>query len=330
MDNAQRFLSKKSDDVRFDEAGLVELGKYLQKKNYRFTTVTPATHAHNLGRRRIAEDLRDIFGWSLPFERSLLKDYEFQLIESSGVLEPCAEYWRSAVRWSSLDDFLLVHSAYPTVEENAVFFGPDTYRFIRLIKDFLQTGPEVHRAVDIGSGSGVGAMVLASRFPQARVMAVDINPRALRFCAVNARLNSIENIQPVMSDVLTDVEGCFDLIVANPPYMMDPENRRYRQGGGVLGEELSWKIVEAALSHLCIGGTLLLYTGVAIVNGKDLFREKLEDSLQGRACSWHYEEIDPDVFGEELLTTAYSAVERIAVIGLRLTLDGGPGDLPQA
>ena len=42
--------------------------------------------------------------------------------------------WRSALRVSSLGDQLYFHSAYPTCEPNAVFFGPDTYRFLRALQ----------------------------------------------------------------------------------------------------------------------------------------------------------------------------------------------------
>ncbi|MFA5493748.1 MAG: class I SAM-dependent methyltransferase [Porticoccaceae bacterium] len=303
-----------------DDRALLELGRVLQQKGYCFTTVTPATHGRNLERRERAQTLRDIFGWSKPFERSLLMDSEFELARRAGILERHAHGWRSAVRWSTLDGLLVAHSAYPTENPDDVFFGPDTYRFVRLIKDFLSAGAAIGRAVDVGCGSGAAALVIARRRPDAEVVAVDINPLALRLAAVNARLASITNIGTKLGDMLNDVHGNFDLIVANPPFMMDSASRKYRDGGGALGAEISLRIVETALARLNRRGTLLLYTGVAIVDGKDLFLQTIERFLAAHDCSWHYEEIDPDVFSEELATPAYKAVERIAVVGLRLTL----------
>lgn len=308
--------------AEINKRGLIELGKYLQEVGYSFTTVTPLTHARNRDRRRRAETLRDIFGWSLPFDKRLLSGTEFHLLTRAGVLEPYADGWRSIVRWSSLEDRLLVHSAYPTDEVDAVFFGPDTYRFVRLVKAFIGSGPEIRRAIDVGTGSGAGAITVAREYPQAQVVAGDINPRALAFCAVNAELAGRNNISLLLANLLAGAEGSFDLIVANPPYMIDPLERSYRHGGNAFGAELSWRIVEEAITKLSPGGTLLLYTGVAIIDGMDRFHERLRDYLRDLPCCWQYEEVDPDVFSEELLTTAYAEVERIAVVCLKLTWQG--------
>jgi hypothetical protein len=60
----------------------------------------------------------------------------------------------------------------------------------------------------------------------------------------------------------------------------------------------------------------LFYSGVAIVDGKDPFLAELMPVLNHAGLNWRYEEIDPDVFGEELLQPAYHAVDRIAAVGL--------------
>ena len=214
-----------------------------------------------------------------------------------------------------------MHSAYPTEAPDAVFFGPDTYRFAQVIETFLQhQGGHVRRAVDIGCGSGAGALLVARACPAAEVLAADINPLALELTRVNAELAGLENLRPVQSNLLGSIEGELDLIIANPPYMLDPQERAYRHGGGNLGAGLSLKIVEAALSRLAAGGTLLLYTGVAMVHGRDPFLQTLQQRLANSSCSWTYRELDPDVFGEELLKPAYSEVERIAAVALTLSL----------
>ena len=78
---------------------------------------------------------------------------------------------RSAVRLSSLEGLLFMHSAYPTVAADAVFFGPDTYRFGRAILAHLGRGAPVRRAVDIGCGAGPGAILVARAYPDAEVYA---------------------------------------------------------------------------------------------------------------------------------------------------------------
>jgi hypothetical protein len=60
---------------------------------------------------------------------------------------------------------------------------------------------------------------------------------------------------------------------------------------------------------------MLLYTGSAIVAGRDGLRAALERDLAPLGCGLDYEEIDPDIFGEQLDLHAYRDVERIAAIG---------------
>lgn len=309
------------------DLALLQLGRRLQADGYRFITPTPLTHQRVNDRAfgQNARTLREVFGWSRSFEPGLLSAGEQRQLQQAGVLEESNGRLKSRVRWSSLDDLLFVHSGFPTEAADAVFFGPDTYRFAQLIHTHLQQRfAPLKRAVDIGCGAGVGAIVIARARREAEVLAVDINPAALRLTAINAALAEVNNISIEASDVLQDVDGHFDLIVANPPYMADPAERAYRHGGGAFGAQLSLRIVEQALNRLSPGGSLVLYTGVAMVDGCDPFLAALTPYLDTARFGWTYHEIDPDVFGEELLTPGYQRVERIAVVALIVTRIG-PG-----
>lgn len=309
-----------------NENALLQLARTVQTTNYQFTTATPATHERvncRPGNER-ARNLQDIFGWSRPFHRDLLPSEMFDQMRAAGVAVAHGDGWRSLVRLSSLHEQLFLHSAYPTVDADAVFFGPDTYRFAATLHHYFRavdTGSrKVIRAVDIGCGAGPGAIVTALARPEAQVLAVDINDRALSFARVNATLAGTPNVQPQHSNLLTGVEGVFDLIVANPPYLVDPAERAYRHGGGPLGAGLSLAIVEAAPERLSPGGTLLLYTGAAIVEGGDPFRAAIEERLAAApGITWSYREVDPDVFGEELAGGAYATADRIAAVVLTAT-----------
>jgi len=301
---------------------LLHLGAALRDRGYRFTTTTPATHQRVNQRQgnEEARNLRDIFGWSRAFSRETLDEQLFELMGQANVLEAQGENWISQIRWSSLGDQLFVHSRFPTSRADAVFFGPDTYRFARMVRQHLQHSTQpVTRIVDIGCGAGPGALTAAQLCPQAEVLAVDINDQALAFTLVNARLAGVTNLLTAHSDLLRDVAGNFDLIIANPPYMLDPAQRTYRHGGGKHGVDLSLKIFDTALERLAPGGTLLLYTGVAIFAGEDPLFKVIQASLADLAWEWSYEEIDPDVFGEELEKTEYAQAERIACVALKLT-----------
>ncbi|WP_462402561.1 methyltransferase [Pseudomonas sp. Marseille-QA0332] len=304
------------------DTALLQLGRRLQADGYRFTSVTPATHERNNARpgARQAHTLRDVFGWNRPFAPSLVSSDELQQMWSANVLSDEGNLLRSQVRWSSLDDLLLVHSGFPTERTDAVFFGPDSYRFAQVIGEHLREHyHRVEHAVDIGCGSGVGALLIAKAASQAQVSAIDINPLALRYTTINAALAGLKNVSVAPSDILDGVAGTFDLIVANPPYMIDQQERTYRHGGGTLGMDLSLRILEQSCQRLSPGGSLLLYTGIAIVEGRDAFLEQIRERLGGPGWQWVYREIDPDVFGEQLLEPGYEAVERIAAVALTVT-----------
>ena len=145
------------------ELALVELGRALGERGYRFVTVTPETHRRVLARdERAARSLRDVFGYSRPFSRSLLPAPLASLAEEARILEPAGSgLWRSRVRFSSMGDSLFAHSSYPTTSRDAVFFGPDTYRFCAFVERAL---PPCQRLVDVGCGSGAGGIIAAGNF----------------------------------------------------------------------------------------------------------------------------------------------------------------------
>ena len=293
-----------------EDRPLLDLGRALLQEGYHFITPTPLTHARVLARSEKARTLRDVFGWNLPFDPAALGGPWTEGLKAAGqlVLQP-EGLARSGVRFSSLGETLLLHSGFPTGAADSVFFGPDTYRFARLLQ---QLPGNFGRAVDIGAGSGAGLLAIHERIE--RLHLVDLNPRALRYAAINSQLNGAR-AEIHESNVLHALDGTFDLIVSNPPYLVDDAQRTYRHGGRN-GIELPARIAHEALPRLAPGGTLVLYTGTPIVEGRDLFQDAVMDPLRSFKGSFQYEELDPDVFGEELERPAYAGVERIAAVAL--------------
>lgn len=298
---------------------LLAVGRWLQGAGYRFTTPTPASHAIVLRRAHLVEPtLRDVFGWNRPFSRGLLPSHIEQALTTHGLVEDDEDgKLRARVRFSTLQNRLLAHDGYPTEEADAVFFGPDTYRFARLIESELhrQPLPGSARVLDVGCGTGAGGLVAAALTPSSQLVLTDINARALQFAKANCAL---ANTEPTFAhgDLYAPVEGDFDLIVANPPYLNDAAERTYRHGGGSFGEALSHRIVREGLSRLRPGGRLILYTGAAICGTHDPIVDPLRAELAASGMGWSYAELDPDVFGEELALPGYDGVERIAAVGL--------------
>lgn len=301
------------------DTALLRLAEALRGAGYSFVTPTPATIARVNARpgNEWASDLRGVFGWSRPFRDGIVPAALVAAMQDAGAWGQYPGGARSLLRASSLEGELFLHSAYPTTAADAVFFGPDTYRYARAILAHRSKAP-VLRTVDVGCGAGPGAVLVARAYPDAEVLAADINDAALQLTRVNAALAGVR-VHAVNSNLLRGVQGSFDLIVANPPYLVDPSERAYRHGGGPLGAGLSLAILDAALERLSPGGALLLYTGAAVVNGIDPFRDAAAARLAGVEATWAYHELDPDVFGEELEGGAYAAADRIAAVLLTVT-----------
>jgi release factor glutamine methyltransferase len=304
------------------DQALLALGKELQGQHYRFTTATPASH-HRVNKRLTsrATPLERVFGWSRPFERIELPPSVVALLEQAGELEADGDLLRAKVRFSSLGEQLFVHSAFPTEASDTVFFGPDTYRFARALRHSIADMPAAasRTIIDIGCGSGAGGVHAAGLMGpgvHADVILSDINPKALRYSRINARLNGIANVRTILSDVFDQINEGGDLIVSNPPYLVDRSARLYRHGGGELGFDLSIRIVEDSIDRLYPGGRLFLYTGTPVIDGIDTFLAAVRPRLDARNCKYTYEEIDPDVFGEELDSAPYDRADRIAVVAL--------------
>jgi methylase of polypeptide subunit release factors len=304
-----------------EDHALLNLAASLLESGYSFVTPTPATHRRVNARpeNAFAHDAAGIFGWSRPFRGGTLPEPLQTLAVNAGVLERHGDVFRSLVRLSTLGGMGFVHSAFPTETSDAVFFGPDTYRFANAL---VAAMPRIHapaRAVDIGTGAGAGALSIARAFPHAQTFMADINPAAVRLACINADLNGFGKLAARQSDLLADIEGSFDLIVANPPYLADASARLYRDGGGTLGSGLSLQIIKTAIDRLTPGGTLLLYTGAAIIGGTNPFAVEAGTLLDRAGFDWRVRELDPDVFGEELESGPMAVADRIAVIWLAAT-----------
>lgn len=302
-----------------DIQALGEVLGRLEAAGYDFVTPTPATHARvaeRLDRARPGH-LRDIFGWTRPFDAADLPAALVEALERAGVVRSAGDGLAAlTVRVSRLDGRLVLHSA-RSIEADAVFLGPDSYRFVNLIDQVLADGRPVARALDIGAGAGAGALAVAARRPGASVIGGDLNATALRYLDVNAAHAGLD-VRPVHGDGLGAVDGAFDLIVANPPYIAGRGGRLYRDGGGLMGAELALDWVRAGLPRLTVGGRFVLYTGAAVVEGVDGVRTALEGLLT-EDIALAYRELDPDVFGGLLARDDYREVERIAAVGAVLT-----------
>jgi SAM-dependent methyltransferase len=313
---------RSSERFSAEDNALVELLGKLRARGYRFTTITPRSHGRVISRigREQARTMEDALGWSLDFATHVLPEDVRNCLGRADMIDRNGGVWRSRLRVSSLGDDLFLHSAYPTDAADAVFFGPDSYRFADVIAAelALELPPLTPRVVDIGAGAGVGGLVVARICPEAEIVLCDINPNALRLARINLAAAGVAATL-IESNGLERVEGSFDLAVINPPYIVDPDGPAYRDGGGNHGAQVALELSAEAVDRLNPGGRLILYTGSPIIAGKDRLRATLAQLAADYGASLSYREIDPDVFGEELARPVYQEVDRIALVAAVIT-----------
>jgi release factor glutamine methyltransferase len=156
-------------------------------------------------------------------------------------------------------------------DKRAMVPRPETEELVEILKAEIQDPKS--KIVDVGTGSGVIGLSLAANFPEAEIVAVDVSHEALSLARENAaRLTLGDRVQFLKSDLLENVEGKFDLIVANLPYISaqdrntlsrevlhDPEVALF---AGERGDEVLRELIDKGRSHLRAGGMLALEIGL--------------------------------------------------------------------
>ena len=230
---------------------------YLKKHNLENPRLN-AEHlmAHALGRKRI----------------ELYLDFERELTEKE--LGPLRELVKRRSEGEPLQHLL------GTVEfcgltflcdKRAMVPRPETEQLLELVESRIKNRES--RIVDVGTGSGVIAISLAAKFPEAKILAVDVSDDALALAQENAALlNLRDRVQLLKSCLLENVEGAFDLIVANLPYISTHDRRTLSREvlhdpevalfAGKRGDELVRELIDQAPTRLRPGGLLALEIGL--------------------------------------------------------------------
>jgi release factor glutamine methyltransferase len=156
-------------------------------------------------------------------------------------------------------------------DNRALVPRPETEQFVELVESRIEN--RASKIVDVGTGSGVIALSLAKKFPDAQIVAVDVSEDALALARENAiRLGLSGRLQLRKSNLLENLDERFDLIVANLPYIAtqdrhtlsrevlhDPEVALF---AGARADELLRELIEQAPARLRPGGLLALEIGL--------------------------------------------------------------------
>ena len=164
----------------------------------------------------------------------------------------------------------------------------------------------VRSALDLGTGCGVQSLHLAQHAQQ--VVATDLNPRAIDLARLTFLLNGTRT-DLRRGDLYRPVAGeRFDLIVANPPYVMSPpgpSRLTYREGDAV-ADTLVQRVVTQGAAQLAEGGVLQVLANWAHVRGQD-WTERVAGWVEATGCDAHVvqrEVLDPYTYVEVWLADA--------------------------
>ena len=193
------------------------------------------------------------------------------------------------------------------VDKRALIPRPETEELIEeLISNHRES--ENLRVLDLGTGSGAISIALAKFLVRPTILATDVDVSALELAKENAELNEVEDrIEFRQSNWFDSIDGSFDLIVTNPPYVaadeledLSPKIKDQEPtialDGGEDGMEDIAHILQNAPSYLTTSGCL--YMEIGHEQG-DLVREVLEDDTNYRS-----KEIMKDSGGRERILIA--------------------------
>ncbi|MDP3918329.1 MAG: methyltransferase [Nanoarchaeota archaeon] len=123
------------------------------------------------------------------------------------------------------------------------------------------------KVLDVGTGSGIQAMAALEKTEE--VIAVDINPEAVEYV-------KNKNINAIQSDLFENVEGRFDWIIFNPPYLPEdpnePEDSKLATTGGKEGDELLIRFLKDAKNFLTGEGKILVLISDLTGDPEKLFK----------------------------------------------------------
>jgi SAM-dependent methyltransferase len=139
-----------------------------------------------------------------------------------------------------------------------------------LVRAAMPAAP-VDSVLDLGCGGAPVGLLLARA--ARRVVATDVNPRAVAFARVNAALNSVTHVELRLGDLYDTVRGeRFDLVAAHPPFVARPAGARASTfvHGGSRGDELPLRVLAGAVEHLAPGGRAVVLGDWPVVDGDPL------------------------------------------------------------
>lgn len=214
------------------------------------------------------------------------------LLEHSGLIAEQDGVWVGMAMLLHMDGFLVAADHPAAIERrdaDLVLWPNPTSKFLAK----FAVRRHSRATLDLGTGSGILSL-MASSFSD-KVIATDLNQRAVEFARFNAWLNGVKNIEVVAGDCFAPVAGeTFDLILSNPPFFITPQSDYMFCDNSMELDGLCRKLVKEASPYLKEGGYLEMLCEWAQIEGQD-WEERMAEWLEGSGCdAWVMKGITQD------------------------------------
>lgn len=199
----------------------------------------------------------------LNLQREAISDTELAALTSVAQRLKNNEPPQYIVGWAEFCDLKLA------VDERVLIPRPETEELVQMILD--ENEQDRRTVLDIGTGSGAIALALAEKRKEWEITASDVSEKALELAQLNAKRHQI-SLNFILSDVFENIQGQYDIIVSNPPYIafdetyeMDQSVIRFEPDSALFAEKqglaIYQNIAEAAHQFLKPQGKIYLEIG---------------------------------------------------------------------
>ena len=162
---------------------------------------------------------------------------------------------KKQVKYTFLGKEIILNSDNGVFSKDRIDFGTN------VLLNSLEDLSAIKSVLDVGCGIGIIGISLASKYNNLNVQMVDVNEKAVSLTNENIILNKLKNCKSYVSNVYSEVNDSFDMIISNPPIRA--------------GKEIVHKIASDAKDHLNDKG--FFYAVVQKKQGADSFKKKLEE-----------------------------------------------------
>lgn len=212
----------------------------------------------------------------LNLQREAISDTDLAALTSVAQRLKNNEPPQYIVGWAEFCDLKLA------VDERVLIPRPETEELVQMILD--ENEQDRRTVLDIGTGSGAIALALAEKRKEWEITASDVSEKALELAQLNAKRHQI-SLNFILSDVFENIQGQYDIIVSNPPYIafdetyeMDQSVIRFEPDSALFAEKQGLAIYQniAEAAHQFLNPQGKIYLEIGYKQGptvKDLFEK---------------------------------------------------------